>query len=445
MKWIFALASFLGYGYVSFLHSRNDFASFLAVILVLFGSLFYFYRERSQLRWKEVLFMSIAFRLIFIGHTPELSNDYCRFLWDGMIVNHGENPYVQTPDNYPFFQAITIDGSRHEGSRYYANMNSAQYYSPYPAVCQYIWGFSESLFSSVHSKIVALRFIILLFEIGTILLLFKSLKLLGKDNSLVAMYALNPLVILEFTGSLHPEVFMLFFLVLALFLYLKNKTVFSAMAFGFAIASKILPLIILPFLINKIGFKKAFVYGIIAAVTAVLLFVPFYDPVIPDNIQSSVGLYFGQFYFNASLFYVVKEISDWMNARDLRFEIAPILSFISTAIILSLAFFKRKSADLFVRILFAFSVYFLFSTTVHPWYIGIIALIGVFTNYTFSFVWCMLAMLSYSHYSGGQMREHYAWIILEYGILIGWIIFELWKRYRNINSESRVHSTLSGL
>jgi len=287
---------------------------------------------------------------------------------------------------------------------------------------------SESLFSSIQAKIIILRLIILLFEIGTILLIYKSLQLLQKDISLALMYALNPLVILEFSGSLHPEVFMLFFLALALYLFLRNKTSFSAMSFGLAIASKILPLIILPFLIYTIGFKKAFVYGLIAAMTVVLLFVPFYDPVILQNIQSSVGLYFGQFYFNASVFYVVKEIADWTSSKDLRFEIAPILSLISTAAILLLAFTKNQSRESFARLLFAFSIYFVMSTTVHPWYIGIIVLIGVFTTYTFPFAWSMLVLLSYSHYHGGTMQEHPVWIWIEYSVLIFWITLEFWNK-----------------
>lgn len=428
MKWIFAIASFLGYGYVSFFHSRNDFYSFFAAVIILAGSFYFFYRERKKFSWSELIGSAIVFRLIFICHTPELSNDYYRFFWDGMIVNHGENPYVQTPDNYPYFFSAHEDKVENSGALYYNSMNSRQYYSPYPAVCQYIWGMSESLFSSIQAKIIILRLVILLFEIGTILLIYKSLQLLQKDISLALMYALNPLVILEFSGSLHPEVFMLFFLALALYLFLRNKSSFSAISFGLAIASKILPLIILPFLIYKIGFKKAFVYGLLAAVTVVLLFVPFYDPVILQNIQSSVGLYFGQFYFNASIFYVVKEIADWISNRDLRFEIAPILSFISTAAILILAFTKNKSRDFFARLLFAFSIYFLMSTTVHPWYIGIIVLIGVFTTYTFPFAWSMLVLLSYSHYHGGVMQEHPVWIWIEYCALFIWISLEFWNK-----------------
>lgn len=432
MKWIVVIASALGYGYLSFLHQRSDFSSFLAVWLLLAATFFYFYREKKRFTAKEILILGIGFRLIFIGHTPELSNDYFRFLWDGMVVNWGENPYLQSPINYPYFYLPEGAGGVSQGAVYINGMNSAQYYSPYPPVCQFIWGFSEGTFTSLTAKLITLRGVVLLFEIGTLLLLMKILRMLKKDALVISLYALNPLIILEFSASLHPEVFMLFFLLCALYLYLKNRQHLSALSFGLAVASKFLPLIILPFLIFKIGFRKTMLYGIIVLCTVVAVFLPFYNPIIPDNIRESVELYFGQFYFNASFFYVLKELAEWMYGRDLRFDIAPILSLVSATSILVLAFYRKNSDSFFNRILLAFSIYFLLATTVHPWYIGILVLAGIFTKYTFPFAWSLLVMLSYSHYTGGEMREHYAWIILEYAILLGWMVVDF-KRYIPFN------------
>lgn len=428
MKWIVVIASALSYAYVSFLHVRSDFAGFLAIIAILSAGYYYVYSTRHQLTWPEIWSMAIAFRMLFLLSTPQLSNDYYRFFWDGMMFSYGDNVYMNIPENNAGY-CRSVEWPE-QCETYLQSMNSASYYSPYPPVCQYIWALSEMFVRSIESKILVLRIIILIFELATVFLLRKVLARMQLEEKLAGIYALNPLIILEFTGNLHPEVFMLFFLVLAAFLYFNKRTAVSAASFGLAIASKFIPLIILPFLIPKLGLRRSFYFGLIAGLTVLALFIPFYDPIILNNIRQSVGLYFGQFHFNASFFYIIKETTDLLFSRDLRFDIAPILSILSTCFILILAFYKKLHLNFFDRLLFAFSIYFLFATTIHPWYIGIIVLIGTFTKYTFPLAWGQLVLLSYSHYMGGEMREHYVWIVLEYAILMSWMVYENRKQKR---------------
>jgi hypothetical protein len=78
-------------------------------------------------------------------------------------------------------------------------------------------------------------------------------------------------------------------------------------------------------------------------------------------------------------------------------------------------------------------IYFFFSTTVHPWYLGIPILLGVFLPARFVFYWSWLIFLSYFHYNVEGYKEAFWVPVLEYGGV--WIMmwYEIKKRW---DSES---------
>ncbi len=92
-----------------------------------------------------------------------------------------------------------------------------------------------------------LRTVVLLVELGSMILIWKLLKAWNLHSRNLMLYALNPLVIVEFAGNLHGEVFMVFFLLLSLWLLAIKRNWLSAGAFGLSAATKLLPLMFLPF------------------------------------------------------------------------------------------------------------------------------------------------------------------------------------------------------
>lgn len=76
--------------------------------------------------------------------------------------------------------------------------------------------------------------------------------------------------------------------------------------------------------------------------------------------------------------------------------------------------------------LFAVSFYFLLSTTVHPWYVATPLLLSIFTKYNFPIVWSFLVMLSYSAYGKNGFDENLWLVALEYFVMVGVAVWELW-------------------
>jgi alpha-1,6-mannosyltransferase len=56
------------------------------------------------------------------------------------------------------------------------------------------------------------------------------------------------------------------------------------------------------------------------------------------------------------------------------------------------------------------TVFFLFATTVHPWYICMPVALAVFTPFRYAFIWSFTATLSYAAYQYNPVQEN-LWLI----------------------------------
>jgi hypothetical protein len=90
--------------------------------------------------------------------------------------------------------------------------------------------------------------------------------------------------------------------------------------------------------------------------------------------------------------------------------------------------------------LFAFSFYLFFSTTVHPWYLATLLILSVFTNYKFPIVWSFVIILSYLAYlqlNNADKSENLWVIAIEYLIVYSVLIWEVFiKKDRIIQSRA---------
>ena len=270
-------------------------------------------------------------------------------------------------------------------------------------------------------------------EVGTILLLPKVLKNYGINPKNALIYILNPLIIIEVCGNLHFEGMMVFFLLVAIYFLQKEAFWQSAIAFALSVASKLLPLIFLPFLLRKYGFKKAFIYGVVVGVTLVALYLPMLNQTFINNFSNSLNLYFQKFEFNASIYY----LSRWWGYQKVGWnmiaEIGPNLAKISSISILLLAFFATKKSDLLPqKWMWAIVIYLIFTTTVHPWYVALPLFLCCFTNFRFPALWSALICFTYINYSYAEYFENLWVVALEYVLVFGWMIWEV-----RLNAEAQ--------
>ncbi len=409
------------YLFIGYYCSRSSWELLLPAVGILFACYWYLVSTRTPSLFRPehrlfndypILWMAIAFRFIFIFSVPELSDDYYRFIWDGWLSVNGINPFLYTPS-----EVVSVADNVSKGFTYdwFSKLNSPAYYSVYPSVSQYVYGFAafvggENIFTSV----VTLRLIIILAEVGIIILLPRLLYSLNITRKASFIYVFNPLVIIELTGNLHLEGIMLLFLLLAIYQLQKGRWIYSAVAMALAISTKLIPLIFLPALIPFLGAKRALKYFMVVGLISLVLFFPFYTATLIPHFFSSIELYFQNFEFNASIYYVIREVGFLFTGFNQIQVIAPLLSIIALIVIMSLSLGKKIIRIKFFlkRLLLIITVYFLLATVVHPWYLSTLVLFAVFFNGNrYAIIWSALAYVSYITYRDSTYTEQ-LWLTL---------------------------------
>ncbi|MAM27608.1 MAG: mannosyltransferase [Flavobacteriaceae bacterium] len=452
---------------------RSEFIS----LLLLYGALFFVsWRiiEHSKLKFWTLVAIGICFRLLFLPAIPNLSQDFYRFLWDGRLLIQGVNPYILTPlsymtdlstaspiDSYWRALEVTSGNTVTDAAILYNGMGelNASHYSNYPPVNQLCFAIAALLSGkSIVGSVVVLRVLILLADIGIVILGKKLLERLKLPSKNIFWYFLNPFIIIELTGNLHFEGVMLFFLVVALYALCKKKWFWAAVLLGISISVKLLPLLLLPLFFGyfvkfkknvketttspfpALGIFRLITFYVVVLVVVLLTFAPFLSSAFIANFSATIALWFQNFEFNASVYYIIR----WIGYQTVGWNIigtaGKILPIIVVIALLALAFFRRNTTlqQLITAMLFGVSIYFLLSTTVHPWYVATPLILSVFTTYKFPIVWSFFVILSYSAYGANGFDENLWLVALEYVVVISFAITEISSKTGKRHGNFRV-------
>ncbi|NER14750.1 mannosyltransferase [Leptobacterium flavescens] len=413
--------------YISFAYDfdRTDFVKLIG----LYGALFFLFYKLVQISKTDLRFLtaiSILFRLVFIVSIPSLSQDFYRFIWDGRMALAGWNPYLYLPKDLiaegtaPIAQAAEL----HEGM----GSLSARHYTNYPPLNQLCFIIS-GIFAgkSILGSVVVMRLLIILADLGTLFFGGKLLENLKLPKHYIYFYILNPFIITELSGNLHFEGIMIFFLVWSLYLLQTGKWKFSAVVLACSISIKLIPLLFLPLFLQKLGWKRAVVYYSIVGLVNILLFLPFLSSDFINNYSETIGLWFTNFEFNASIYNIIKEIGFKVKGYNIIKTVGKISPFVVILFLTGMAFLRKNDSTqkLITAMLLGLSFYFFISTTVHPWYIATLLILSVFTKYRFPLVWSLVIILSYYAYSIPGFKENYWLLAIEYLVVYGFLIYEL--------------------
>lgn len=431
--------------YQGYILTRQNFEGFIGTYFSLFILFYWLWLNKQNFSFNTFFWISIGFRLVLILSVPALSNDFFRFIWDGELITHGINPYAHRPDDLISYGGF-MDSDQMRALYHGMGELSQQNYTCYPPLNQLFFALAAGFSDNMLIQIIALRIIMLLADVGIILVAKKIAVHLNIAVHNIWLYALNPFVILEFTGNLHFEGVMIFFLLCALYLLLKNQWLFSSVFFAFAVQVKLIPLILLPMLFKKLGLRKMIGYTAVTAIVVLLLGKLFLNELFLLNMLGSIDQYFGKFEFNAGIFYIIREIGFVLVGYDTIQTTGPILTKIILISIIMLGLFRKYNSDhdLPVLFMFAFLFFYGFSTTVHPWYISLVLIFSVFTQFKTGVVWSLLVMLSYSAYQHDLFQENAVYLFAEYLTLLAVLIYELRKFRQKENTSLQTEMLLKG-
>lgn len=196
-----------------------------------------------------VVIAGVIMRAVTMFSTPILEDDYYRYLWDGVVVAAGHDPYHYSPAQVldavddagvvADLTALSLLASHGQVAR----INYPQLTSIYPPLTQAVFALSAAI---EPFSLDAWRLMLLLFEAATVCLLYLILRRLRRSILWLAIYLWNPLVVKELVNSAHMDALLLPFLAAALLLMLHARGRLASLALALAAAIKLWPVLLLP-------------------------------------------------------------------------------------------------------------------------------------------------------------------------------------------------------
>lgn len=413
---------------------RVDFWPSFGVYLSLGVAMMLVYWSSYQdINWKFIFLLGVLMRLSLLVAIPNFSDDFARFLWDGHLIQAGQNPYLNTPRevmNAGYFS------DTHDSKSLFEQLNSSLYYSVYPPSNQAIFWFASWVGSgSVLAGIVTLRVVLLVGEIAVFFLFLLLFRQFQVEIRKLWFYWINPFVVLEIIGNLHFEGLVLLFLLLMIYFLTQRKFVFSGFAWGLAIGLKLLPLLLFPAWFIYPETRKNGLFWIGLSLALLLSFWFLFLDSSWFYFGQSLRLYQGKFEFNASIYYLVREIGFWVQGYNMIAGLTKVLSVLTLLLAFYVSWRRRISTvleliDLFVIL---YLVYLIFQPVVHPWYLIPGLGLSLLTSRMVFLSWSFLIFLAYQAYSNSLFEENSLILWAEYGVLFLIILTDYFLPKRKTN------------
>ena len=198
------------------------------------------------------LLFAVAFRIPLAAPRVGADNDMVRYMYDGRLQRLGYNPYEVVPAD------PAVSGTHTDETR---RMPSLRARTPYPAAAQLFF----RLVVTIHESSRAMKWALVGCDLLTIWVLVAWLRSTGRSPWLALVYAWNPLVILEVAHSGHIDALGALWIAISAWMLSTGRGMRAAIALVIAIASKLLPIVLIPLYWKRIRVRDALVAGLVLA------------------------------------------------------------------------------------------------------------------------------------------------------------------------------------
>ncbi len=301
--------------------------------------------------WAIIIF-ALMFRITLLPAAP--SDDIYRYLWEGKLQLNGINPYSHPPES---------SSLEHLRDGFSSDINHKHLSTIYPPLTLMVFAIADY----VSHTIISMKSVFLIFDVLSIFILLRFLRVMGKNSHNVLTYAWSPLILISFAARGHCDSLQIFFVILALYLCALRKNLRMVFSIGLAAMSKFIFIIIVPFLIP--GKKLRYVIVLFSVIA--VLYLPYMSA---GKGLFSTLLHFGtQYHFNDSAHFLISRLCIG----------SPLASKIVTVLIFGavLLYLYKKHLNLLVTddvemnnsvLNFAFvaiGTFLILAPTLHPWYL----------------------------------------------------------------------------
>lgn len=340
----------------------------------------------------SLIFSGIIFRIILLPINPIASDDVYRYLWDGKVQVNGINPYTYAPNDQEL---------KHLHSELLPEkVNFPHLKTIYPPYSQWIFLLSYLI---AGESVFGIKLLLLISEICTILLIYVTLKNFYINEKFVLIYALSPLPITQFFIDAHLDGFGITLFALFFYFLSKNNLLFSYFALGLSITSKLITIMVYPFLLKGRSIKNFLALIIVPTITVALVYLPYSINGFPFE---SLFLFAQKWYSNGVVFILFQKIfNDNFTSRIFSMSIF-FVSFIWL-------YFSKKEFN--EKIYLIFILFFIFSPVVHPWYLTWLVFLTAI-----NFRWSGIALISSISIANIYA---YNYILSKNWVMSDWLLF----------------------
>jgi hypothetical protein len=325
--------------------------------------------ERPSLKW--ILGIGIGCRLILFPSGLIQENDVYRYVLDGQVLLHGENPFQFSPLVVSEMASEDLRASLEspEAQLVLQRVGYPQVSTIYPPAAQAAFA-AGALIGGWNW--VGQRVIFLLIDLILMFSLIRALQSLSINTSWLLVYAWNPLILKEIANSAHLDVLValcLVFLIISLLHYGRSPSIsaltLAATSLGMAILAKLYPVILMPacilFLFRlKAGWKTAAWFAGFSAGVVLLGYLPFLS-VEFELLTAGLTAYSNQWRMNDGVFSLVTLLTDAP-----RVATAFIISLLALAVPILRG--SRNGAELAIDFHWILLLWYLLIPTPFPWY-----------------------------------------------------------------------------
>ena len=367
-------------------------------------------RALSRAALIVILTGAVVFRLSVLFAPPSLSTDMYRYVWDGRLTLHGINPYRWTPN------AQTLRDLR---DPVWQQMEYKPFQTIYMPVSQLFFAISNALFGN---HLIGYKVLYFCFDIGVIGLLLSLLTWLHRPPEQIIWYAWCPLPVTEISLAGHQDIVGVFFLLLALHLFLHRQFItVGGVALAASILTKGFALVLLPLFARSYG--RRFVLSV--ALALLYLGMPLWV-YLPEFLHG-MKQYLDNVHVNAGLFH-------WANmglshVSRYHYNITAKLSdiVIGGAALWAARRPASSDVDILRRAFIVLSVTLLAVPTLFPWYLiwplALMPLLGRRPSYALVLL-TGLSVLLYTFYL--SIRAYWWTPLVEYGPFYALLAYEYW-------------------
>ncbi|HET7698850.1 MAG TPA: hypothetical protein VFK57_24240 [Vicinamibacterales bacterium] len=204
------------------------------------------------------LVLAAAFRIPLAAPKVGADNDMVRYVYDGRLQRLGYNPFEVVPAD----PAVA-----HTHTEETAKMPSRRARTPYPAAAQLFFRAVVTVWESSR----AMKWALVLCDLLTIWVLIAWLRDTNRSPWLALVYAWNPLVILEVAHSGHIDALGALWIAISAWMLSTGRPMRASIAFVLAVATKLLPIVLVPLYWKRIRVRDAAA----AALVLAALYYPF--------------------------------------------------------------------------------------------------------------------------------------------------------------------------